>query len=69
MNLTYTTRKAAAEPLQQGVQDFAGLAKIDFLRGKAIRLLYATGEFSYPDLAEVFGVGITTVGDIIRKDS
>lgn len=58
-NLVYSTPKAAPGEVHT-------LSKFSYLQTKAIRALYATGEFSQPDLAEVFGVSHSTINKIVR---
>lgn len=41
-------------------------AKITAADADRVRALYATGEYTQPELAKVVGLGLTTVADIIR---
>jgi hypothetical protein len=47
----------------------AKLAKQHAERNDAIRAAWATGEYSYSQIAEHFGLFFTTVGRIVRQRS
>ena len=67
-NLQYVTRKQHYEiDGRQGSHH--GNAVLDEEKARQIRQLYATGNYTYPQLAEMFGVYQTVVGKVVRRES
>lgn len=44
-------------------------SKLSYLKAKAIRVLYSTGEFGFKDIAEVFNVGTGTIRHIVNGET
>lgn len=71
-NLAYGTKKENARDrtvhgTQQRGEDFPH-SKLSYLKAKAIRTLYATEEFSYSDIAEVFSVDPRSVRKVVNGE-
>ncbi len=60
VNIPKAQRRSPAKPLEEIAADCQD-------RNKAIAAAYATGEFSYQQLADYFEVHFTTVGRIVRS--
>lgn len=60
VNIPKAQRRPPAKPLEDIVADYRD-------RNEAIVAAYATGEFSYQQVADYFGVHFTTVGRIVRS--
>ena len=60
LNIPKAQRRSPAPPLKKIAQAHAG-------RNEAIVAMYATGEYSYSQIAAFFNMHFTTVGKIVRK--
>ncbi len=59
LNIPKTQRRPPALPLKKAAQAHAN-------RNEAIVAIYATGEYSYSQIAAFFDVHFTTVGKVVR---
>lgn len=71
-NLRYGTKKENAwdrtlHGTQQRGTDFPN-SKLDYVKAKAIRYLYASDDFSYSDLALTFGVDDRTIRKVVSGE-
>jgi DNA-directed RNA polymerase specialized sigma24 family protein len=67
--MTSTFRVLSAAPPAQPLNAIAknAIAKAHPDRDTAMRVAWATGEYSYTQIAAHFGVHFTTVGRIVRR--
>lgn len=67
-NLEYVTRKQHYEiDGRQGSHH--GSAKLDENKAREIRQLYATGNYTYEQLAKVFGVYFSVIAKVVKRES
>jgi len=50
-------------------QNRPGFVKLTMTLARQMRAIYAAGEHTYDDLAALFGIGKSTVGKVLRKET